>query len=56
MTQSYAVLTKIARPVFPDLVIHVQAPTAAIAIDLVSQGYPDATIRAVMPHGNGRMV
>jgi hypothetical protein len=56
MTQSFAILTKINRPVFPTLIVHVDAPSAAEALLLVMQGYPDADIRGLVPHAAGRMV
>lgn len=56
MNQTYAILTRINRPVFPTVVVHVKAPDAITAYRLVALRNPDATILGLMPHNQVRSV
>lgn len=56
MNQTFAVLARVNRPIFPTRIIHVEAPDATTAYRLVALRNPDATIIGMMPHASGKGV
>lgn len=56
MNQTFAVLTRVTRPVFPTVVIHVTAPDATTAYRMVALRHPGSTILGMMPRSAGKLV
>ncbi len=56
MNQTFAILTRVNRPLHPTRVVHVDAPTAADAFRTVALRNPGATIIGMMPTAPDRTV
>jgi hypothetical protein len=50
MNQTFSILTRIPRPLYPTVIVNVEAPDATTAYRLVALRNPGSTIIGIMPN------